>query len=488
MSSGDHVDSPPFPTIEAAYRWLDGHINYERRLGELAYDRRTFEIEGFREQLSRLGNPQRACRTIHIAGTRGKGSSALLLEAVLRGLGLRVATFTSPHLREYRERIRIDGESIAAEGFRRHLEAAAAARAPGGEEASFKTVFEYLTAVFFLAAREARVDWMIVETGLGGRLDCTNVLDAGPVLLTRIGLEHTQLLGTTHRAIAGEKAAILKTGGWGVFTRQANDGEAEGVFKARAEETGAPLFVADSLCPLKEAEFSPRGMDLVYGFEGADLDFSLPLHGPFLAENLQGGLAMLAVLRKRGELPRFDPAALGSFLSNVRLPGRMERVAGNTEDQFDVILDGAHCPTGARALAEGMAAHFGNAPAVAVIGMMADKDHSGFFRNLAAGGADWKKVICYPVGSPRGAGEEALAEAARPFFREVGSSPSLKTALQSARKAAEKGYRIVVSGSIYGLASASDWMNQRHAGKSASAPSEAQAHPPSDSGNPGAQL
>ncbi|MBI3737296.1 hypothetical protein HY256_12390, partial [Candidatus Sumerlaeota bacterium] len=225
-----------FSTLENAYAWLDSHVNYEAKLDHITYDAKTFELEEFRGRLGRLGDPHLSGGSIHIAGTRGKGTAALFLERLLMAHGLSVATFTSPHLREYRERIRISGAPISPEQFIRMLEKLRChdETQPGAEsqatptsvppargpEASFKTVFEHLTAMFFLAAREAKVDWRVVETGLGGRLDATNVLGPGPVLLTRIGLEHTHLLGSTYEAIAGEKAAILKAGGWGVAGRQ----------------------------------------------------------------------------------------------------------------------------------------------------------------------------------------------------------------------------------------------------------------------------
>src|SRR6185295_17903727 len=161
-----------FENLDSAYRWLDAQIDHERNLSQLRYNDATFALAGFRERLRALGDPHLGLRTIHIAGTRGKGSAALALEALLRASGLRTATYTSPHLREYRERIRIDGEPLAGEEFARLL--ARVAQHPGAaarEEGYFKTVFENLTALFFLAAHEMKVDWAIVETGLGGRLD-----------------------------------------------------------------------------------------------------------------------------------------------------------------------------------------------------------------------------------------------------------------------------------------------------------------------------
>ena len=368
-----------FQDLESAYRWLEGQVNYEAVLGQIAYGERVFELEGFRQRLAAIGNPHLALRTIHIAGTRGKGSAALALEALLRASGLRTAVFTSPHIREYRERIRIDGEPLAGEVFCEGLAQVAQTGQPEPRPGTgFKTVFETLTALFFWAARRYEVDWAVVETGLGGRLDATNVVEPGPVLLTRIGLEHTHLLGDTIEAIAGEKAAILKPGGWAVAGAQAADGVADGVFLRRAASAGADLTRAEELCPLLARVPHPAGTALAFQFEGEPLHLESPLLGASQAENLQNSLAMLTQLRRRGLIPLASREAVSAALGGLRLPGRMERVSAAPE----VYVDAAHCPTGAWALARTMQDHFGSEPAGLVLGMMADKDHDAFVSNL----------------------------------------------------------------------------------------------------------
>ena len=202
-----------FHNLEAAYDWLNGHIDYERCLDRVEYGTRQFNLDAFRKRLVLLGSPQDKLRTLHIAGTRGKGSSALLLESLLQASGLKTAVFTSPHLSEYRERIRVDGRVLDSDSFSRLLGQIAQKLGPlTAKSRNFMTVFEHLTALFFCAADEAHVDWAVIETGLGGRLDATNIIKPGPVLLTRIGLERAHLLGDTIEQIATEKAAILKVG------------------------------------------------------------------------------------------------------------------------------------------------------------------------------------------------------------------------------------------------------------------------------------
>lgn len=478
-----------FSTLQEAYGWLDGQINHERRLDRIESGEDAFHLEAIRAALERLGQPQRAAPAVHIAGTRGKGSSALMLEALLRASGLRVATFTSPHLREYRERIRIDGRPVDPALFLGALGLAADARCNFDAEsssASIRTVFEFLTAAFFLAAREAGVDWMIVETGLGGRLDSTNVLPAGPVLLTRIGLDHTRILGSTAAAIAAEKAAILKPGGWGVYARQAPGGEAESVFEARAAGTGAPLEPASVLCPLISVDCDEIGLNLVYRFEGEELPIRLNLLGPHLADNLQGALGVFARLRAEGRIPVASFGTIHEALKRVELSGRLEAVPLDPARGVSLIVDPAHCPTSARAVAQAMAAHFPGRPATALVGMMADKDHGAFFEALA-GWPGWRRLVVYPPEVPRAASPERLARAAEPFFHQIITCGNPTAALETALAHAEENSRVVGSGSVYGLAPLLDWSDRHGRQQPDRLASPTQAEPQPGSGHSGAK-
>lgn len=471
------METVDFNDLDGAYAWLDGQVNYERQLGRIAYSDQTFELEGFRRRLGRLGNPQRGLRTLHIAGTRGKGSAALILEAVLQAAGFRTAVYTSPHLHEYRERIRVDGAVIGGEAFTAGLRRVAAAgpvEGPGADLAGrpFKTVFESLTALFFLIARERGVDWAIVETGLGGRLDATNVVDPGPVLLTRIGLEHTHLLGDTLGAIAGEKAAILKPGGWGVAAAQAPGGEAEAVFRARAAATGARLDWAAGICPIRRLAPHPGGLRLELEFQGRPLRLELGLYGEFQAENIQNALGLLGRLiedsrdadcgtenMKFGiQYPGFRicdrdwAAVIARALDGVRIAGRMEKVCAAPE----VFADGGHCPTAAAALARTMQGHFGEEPAGLLVGMMEEKDHDGFFRELVRW-PHWAWVGVYGVESPRAAAPERLAAAARYHFQDIRVYENLEQALMIATEDADKVNRLIATGSLYSIGRLQEW-------------------------------
>lgn len=446
----------PFQNLTEAYEWLDSHINYERSLDRLGYDNRTFEIESFRRRLDRLGNPQRGLRTIHIAGTRGKGSAALTIEALLQAHGYRTATYTSPHINEYRERIRIDGRNLSPEDFTQGMSTIAELSAATGADSprAFKTVFENLTALFFLAAREHQVDWAIVETGLGGRLDATNVLDPGPVLLTRIGLEHTHLLGDHLTDIAQEKAAILKPGAWGVAGAQHDPSVLE-VFRRRSESTRTRLDQAQALCPIHSLTTHPDGLDIELGWEKGPLSITTPLLGGFQAENLQNALAMLHSLAARELIQPLDPHLIRTVLKNMRLPGRMERISR----RIDLIVDGAHCPTAARALARAMDEHFGDQGWGLAVAMMRDKDHEAFLEALSSW-PGWRWIACYRAPTPRAADPSHLASLARRYFHTVYCGEHIESLLESLPECAEKETRVVATGTLFSIARIQQWSSE----------------------------
>lgn len=450
-----------FHSTAEAYAWLDGRVNYEKTLDGAVNGDFAASLSDFRRRLAGLGDPQRALSTIHLAGTRGKGSTALMLEALLEASGVRTATFTSPHLSEYRERIRLGGRPVPGNDFAASL---ARTAAPAGPQRGFKTVFETLTAMFFDLARRGETERAVVETGLGGRWDATNAIDPGPVLWTTIGFDHTHILGNTAGAIAGEKAAVLKPGGWAVMGAQ-DEPEAEEVFAARAAETGAEMLRAEELCPLESVEAGPDGLKMEIVFEGRRWVLELPIYGLFQARNLQNALAMLGELRRRGEIPIAPRKALEVALGGLNLPGRMTllRRCG-----VDLIVDGAHCPSGARALAKSLQAHFGQRPAILCVAMMRDKDHERFFRELAGGWNGWREVWCYPAPGPRGMSPEDLSVLCRVHFSGVRVFQNMKQLLdkigvlsdkKSMGRVANEGASslVVAAGTFYTVASFTTW-------------------------------
>ena len=329
---------------------MDAHVAFFERLAA----RRRFGmrpgLDTIRAVMSALGNPQDTLRCIHIAGTNGKGAVAAMLDSVLRAAGYRVTRYTSPHLVSINERFFIGGEPVSDVA----LAAAADDVLPvitrlERDQGLEVTFFEALTAVAFVLFARAHADVTVLETGLGGRLDATNII-ASPLVsvITRIGLDHCDWLGSTHAAIATEKAGIVKPGRPVVCG--AMPPEALAAIRHVAEEKGSPLTVARPWTP-------PAGF---------------ALFGAFQKENAATVKAVLDVL------PFTIPdAAISNGLARVVWPGRCQRV---TKDGVTYILDGAHNPDGAAALARVLC---DMAPVGLVAGFCGDKDVAGHLRTLA---------------------------------------------------------------------------------------------------------
>lgn len=300
-----------------------------------------------RALLRRIGNPEAALRVVHIAGSKGKGSTALYLEAMLHDAGLSTGTFTSPHLQRWTERFRIDTrESTPAE-----FTALLARLQPHvcalqiEDEASAPSFFDVLTAAAFLLFEERGVDCAIVETGIGGRLDATNVVQPRVSCITSVELEHTDKLGTHIAAIAEEKAGIIKTGAPVVLGPV--PGEAETVFRRRAARVAAPVSVLDEEIGF-HARPATHGALAIRVLE-ADGEYHALLPAPASISNARNAaLAIACAHRMTGPSADALPGAVTTSLARTRPPGRMEVIGEHPW----VVIDGAHTPESVRALAE----------------------------------------------------------------------------------------------------------------------------------------
>lgn len=332
----------PIETVADAAAWLEGLINVEKRPD---WPYRRFSLEPIRALLARLGSPERGLSVLHVAGSKGKGSTALLAERLLRGAGLRTGTFTSPHLESWTERFRIDGEPVdgarlaaAVSRVRPHVEAL-----HEGDVDQAPTFFDATTATAFLLFAEARLDQAIVEVGLGGRLDSTNACTPRVTCITSIELEHTDRLGDTLAAIAGEKAGILKPGVPAVVGRLPDEALARVL--ARADEVGAPVSRLDRDVALEARADGPFGWRVRVVDGDLDARFALPLPGA--AAPLNAALA-LACVKRLGAIPDGALArTAATALADAVLPGRIEVL----EREPTVLVDAAHTPASARALA-----------------------------------------------------------------------------------------------------------------------------------------
>lgn len=316
-----------------------------------------FGLERTEALLDRLGNPHRTYPVIHVAGTNGKGSSLATAEALLRGRGLRVGKYTSPHLVDFRERMLVDGAPIEADAVVEFVER----WTPLVEELG-ATFFEATTAMAFDAFARAEIDVALIETGLGGRLDSTNVVDPVSAGVTSIGWDHMEYLGHTLDAIALEKAGIFKPGRPAVIGETAPD--IRELLAKRAQEIGAlPFTVADAIS-VNNVELSAQGTATTLEMFGERQRLQTPLTGRHQAFNLA---FTLALLHQAGATYRFTLREAAPLLKNVSLPGRFQRMG-------DYIFDVAHNADGARVLAETLAAVHPKKPVRAVFCALRDKE------------------------------------------------------------------------------------------------------------------
>ena len=326
-----------------------------------------------------LDHPQRAVPAIHVTGTNGKTSTARIITSLLSSAGLTVGTYTSPHLESVRERISLSGEAISeemfAESFDNLLPYVRMVEEKLGEQLSY---FEILTGLFFFWAAEQPVDVLVVEVGLGGRWDATNVVPAEVAVITSIGLDHSELLGNDRLTIAGEKAGIVKKGA-AVVTGE-RDPAVLKVFEEQAEAVGAEIsritrdfVVEENIVALGGRYLSLKTNARLYP------DLFLPLHGTYQGAN--AAVALEAVTRF---LPMQDLShdLVAEGFAGVSIPGRLETMKVKHHDAL-VVLDVAHNPDGMAALVSSLIEGFGFKQVMFVLGVLSDKDHTGILRELA---------------------------------------------------------------------------------------------------------
>ena len=436
-------------TYAEALRWLYGFTDHELTpLTKASAER--LELRPLRGLLARLGDPQGGRRSVHITGSKGKGSTAAMIEAILRGAGERTGLFTSPHLHRETERYRIDGEPIEAEAFvrlvetiRPHVEAIVAT----GQRL---TTFDLRTALAFLAFREAGVTWQVIEVGLGGRLDSTNVLDDKDLcVFTPVSLEHTQVLGSTVGEIATDKAGILRRGCRAVMGLQRES--AADVFRVRCAELEVPLEEVAASCQLSIDKADADGQAIRLKTPRAHYRFQLPLIGRHQAEN--AATAVLGVENLAAAGLAVEPGAAGKALGEVRWPGRLEIV----KRRPFVVLDGAHNADSAKRLAQALRGTFSPRRTIVVVGMNADKDIEAFAGALV-GGLGEVDVIATRATIRRAVEPSLLAQA----FADAGASarvaPSVGSAVDEALADAGESDLVCVTGSLYVVAEARAWL------------------------------
>jgi len=419
--------------------WLDDHTNYElampTRLGAPT-------LERIRELCRLLGDPERACPVVHITGTNGKGSTARILTELFKANGLTVGTYTSPNLETVNERLARDGEPIDDDELTEVLGSLALIESMLSER---PTRFELLTAAAFRWFADSAVDVAVVEVGLGGLWDATNVVAPDVAVVTNVSYDHVEVLGPTLRDIAMEKSGIIKHG-CRVLVGE-TDPELRAVFTEAAASVGAAgvwLRGPDFACDASRVAVGGRLIDV--RTPGAEYgEVYLALHGAHQAEN-----AAIAV----GAAEAFFGTPLAADVvahacASVTSPGRME-VVGRAPL---VILDGAHNVAGAHALAEGLVDELPtDGETVAVVGMLQGRDPSAMLHELTAAGV--RTVIACTAPSPRAMPAAVIADAARAAGFEAEVADSVADALTRSRPRLSADGRLVVTGTLYVVAEA----------------------------------
>ncbi len=439
-----------------ALAYLRSRDDWERS-GSLK-DAARWGLERVRSLLARLGNPQSEARapgeagplTIHLAGSKGKGSVAVMIASVLREAGERTGLYTSPHLHRTTERIAVDGELISPEQFvrlvetlRPHVEAVDAGAAP---ETGSLTTFEVLTTLAFLHFRDQGVRWQVLETGLGGRLDATNVFDRKSLcVITPISLEHTAILGDTVAQIAAEKAAII-TRETPVVMGLQRESAAE-VIRGVCAEKGSPLREVARECAMTRTGYASDEQDFRLRTPGATYGLRLPLLGQHQLENAATAVLAVEVLREAGL--ELSEAEIREGLRKVRWPARLEIIKRRPL----LVLDGAHDAESARRLRSALSDYLTYSRAVLVVGVSADKDVASIAREVESL-PRLERAIATRSRHPRAASAQAVAAA----FSERGIpmtwEDEVTQAVESALATADPGDMICVFGSLFVAAEA----------------------------------
>lgn len=429
------------PTLYTkALRFLASLTDFEK-MRIVRYTNQNFDLDRMRTLLRKLGNPQDKFRSVHVAGTKGKGSTCAMIAAMLEGNGYKVGLYSSPHLVDIRERIQINGEMIPQAEFARLVKLVEPMVTKARPTPSY---FDVLTAVAMKYFADQKVDIAVIETGLGGRLDSTNVIKPEVTAITNISKDHMAQLGGTLERIAEEKAGIFKSGIPAVTVMQAP--EVEAALKRVADKVGAPLDIAG-----KTIEFS-------YRFESSRMlgphnrvclttpsskfeHLAVPLLGEHQALNCGLALAVIDRLKLRGLA--LNDARTMEGLAKTRVEGRMEMVLNNPR----VLVDGAHNAASIDAMMRAIGQHIPYDSMVVIFGCCGDKDVSGMLERITSG-AD--KVIFTNVNNIRTADPEELAARYVELYGKMAQvAPNLAAALEIANRAVTKEDLICITGSFY---------------------------------------
>jgi len=433
-----------------AEEYLNSFVNYEHVPG-ITYAQTGYSLGHVEELLNRMGNPQLAAGTIHIAGTKGKGSVTAMIAQVLTSAGYKTGRYTSPHFHTLRERIAIDGIMISEADFAAAMAEIKPFIESMKQDTSFRqlTYFEALTALAFAYFRKKGVAFQVLEVGLGGRLDATNVVPQPAVcIITSISLDHTQILGNTLEEIAREKAGIIKPGCWVVLSPQPQ--------KAASVITG--------ICREQRAKVVQVGKDITWRKTGGDLhrqslviesktgryEVNIPLLGDFQLENAAAAVAASEILASQGSA--ISTADIAQGLAQVKWPGRFQIL----EQQPVIVIDGAHNVASMKRLVSNVKSYFPGRQVFLVFGTSCDKDMPGMINELASLSP---QVIVTQASHSRAAPPSTLAAEFTKRGIVSETTETVTEAISRALSPASKENVICVTGSLFVVAEALDYFS-----------------------------
>jgi dihydrofolate synthase/folylpolyglutamate synthase len=423
-------------TYEEALRYLDSFVNYERRDG---YDyKSSFRLDRMLRLASGLGNPQKKYRSVHVAGTKGKGSTSAIVHSILKEAGYKAGLYTSPHLASFRERINIGGELISAEDVGRILERIKSVVETMKDD--IPTFFEVYTALAYLYFKEKKVDLAVFEVGLGGRLDATNILEPLVSVITPISYEHTDRLGDTLTQIAGEKAGIIKTGSVCVVAPQTE--EALSVIIKVCNDKGAKAILVGKDIKFKELDFN----DSIETFAISGLFNNYPrlemsLLGAHQVANAATAIGAVEALHFSSI--DINKGSVSSGVRNARWPGRLEVISKRPY----IIVDGAQNRASANALVKAVERAFKYNRLILVLGVSKDKDIKGILEELVPA-AD--KIILTKSKVPERAALPAkIKELMSPGDKDIYLTNTVEEAIARARSFADPEDLILITGSLF---------------------------------------
>jgi dihydrofolate synthase/folylpolyglutamate synthase len=420
------------------------------------FTRMVFDLQKIRDLMDVLGSPQRAYPAIHLTGTNGKTSTARMIDSLLRAHGLHTGRYTSPHLETIRERISLDGEPISEERLVAvYREVEPLAELIDARVSEPLTYFDMTTAMAYAAFADAPVDVAVVEVGMGGEDDATNVIDAGVAVILPIGLDHTEFLGDTLEDIAWAKAGIIHKGATVITALQ--DEEAMRPLLERTAEMSATLAREGSEFGVIERIQAVGGQQLtLQGLGGVYDEIYLPLFGAHQAQNAAVALAAVEAFLGAGKDRQLEIALVREGFAGVDSPGRLERVRSAPT----ILLDGAHNPHGMAATVSALEEEFSFRHLVAVLAVLGDKDVSGLLDLLEPVVA---RIVVTRNSSPRSMPLHELAQVAIGIFGEdrVSIAPDMPDAIEEAVALAEEdtsgelsGVAVLITGSIVTVADA----------------------------------